>query len=309
MKPGGVGALSHMDPEIPHVPDAEVAAVAARQYGNVTRGQLITAGVDDNGIAWRVRRGRLFPVHRAVYAVGHPPRLPLERAAAAVLACGPGAALSHHAALALWGFTRRWPDTFDVTLGVGDRRPQGITTHRLTRLARRDMTIQLGIRATSAARTLLDCAPLLTHDRRVIPDALHSSFVTQRQLADVRARFPLHPGAKLLDPFLEPGRNPTRSPFEDDFLGFCARHGLPRPLINVPVAGHVVDALFEPQKLIVELDSWEFHRDRETFETDRERDADTLAAGYRTIRITWERLHSRPGTEAARLRQVLRRLT
>ncbi len=235
-----------------------------------------------------------------------PPRLPLERAAAAVLACGPGAALSHLGALALWGFIKQWPDSLDVIVTSGDWRPRGITTHRYTGLKPRDLTVQLGIRATGAARSLLDGAPLLVDDRRVIPDALHSPFVTRRQHADVRARFPLHPGAKLLDPFLEDGRNPTRSPFEDDFLAFCERYGLPTPLTNVKVAGHTVDALFEPQKLIVELDGWEFHGSRDAFETDRQRDADTLAAGYRTIRITWERLHIRPGPEAARLKRVLR---
>ncbi|MGI8920120.1 MAG: hypothetical protein ACR2HD_00370 [Solirubrobacteraceae bacterium] len=43
----------------------------------------------------RVRAGRLHPIHRGVYAVGHS-RLTLRgRWMAAVLACGPGAALSH----------------------------------------------------------------------------------------------------------------------------------------------------------------------------------------------------------------------
>jgi hypothetical protein len=53
------------------------------------------------------------------------------------------------------------------------------------------------------------------------------------------------------------------------------------------------------------LDSWEFHRDREAFETDRRRVADTLAAGYRTLRITWDRLHEGEDAEADRLRRML----
>jgi Transcriptional regulator, AbiEi antitoxin len=278
--------------------------VAARQYGNVTYRQLLDAGLSRTAVLVRVREGRLFPVHRAVYAVGHPPRLPLERAMAAVLACGPDAALSHLAALALWGFAKTWPDTFDVTLTTGDRRAKGIATHQPCNLLPRDTTVQLGIPVTSPARTVLDCAPLVK-DRRVIPDALHTPFLTQRALADVRARFPNHRGARLLDPFLEAGRNPTRSPFEDDFIAFCERYDLPRPETNVRVAGHTVDALFREQRLIVELDSWEFHKDRDAFETDRARDADTLAAGYRTLRITWERLHDRADAEAERLRRML----
>jgi hypothetical protein len=254
-----------------------------------------------------VAAGRLFRVYRGVYAVGRPPKVPLERAAAAVLACGRGAALSHFGALALWGFTKAWPDTFDVIVTTGDRRPRGITAHRVAGLIRRDLSVQLGIRATSPARTLLDCVPDLGEKqrRRTVNDALHGPFLKPSRLADVRARFPMHKGAKLLDPFLD-GRNPTRSAFEDDFLAFCDRHHLPQPLVNVAVAGHIVDALFPEQRLIVELDSWEFHGDRRAFETDRARDADTLEAGYRTLRITWERVHAQEDAEAARLRRTLR---
>src|ERR1700739_3482802 len=41
---------------------------------------------------------------------------------------------------------------------------------------------------------------------------------------------------------------------------------------------------------------------RDAFETDRERDADTLQDGYRTLRITYARLRDRADAEAARLR-------
>jgi very-short-patch-repair endonuclease len=71
------------------------------------------------------------------------------------------------------------------------------------------------------------------------------------------------------------------------------------------VCGYVVDALFVEEKLIVELDSWEFHRDAIAFQTDRERDAVALASGFATLRITWERIKRAPGLEAARLRKIV----
>jgi very-short-patch-repair endonuclease len=120
-------------------------------------------------------------------------------------------------------------------------------------------------------------------------------------------RFPTHAGARLLRPFADLDDGPTRSGFEDDFRAFCRRFGLPRPRVNVRVAGHEVDALFAAQRLIVETDGWSFHRDRRTFESDRDRDADTLAAGFRTLRITWDRMHDAPNREAERLRQILQR--
>ncbi len=106
-----------------------------------------------------------------------------------------------------------------------------------------------------------------------------------------------------MDPFLH--GNPDPLVLEDDFLQFCERFGLPRPLVNTRVAGHEVDALFPAHRLIVELDGWEFHSDRGAFESDRDRDADTLAAGFSTLRITHERLTVTPDAEADRLRRIL----
>ncbi|MGA9858531.1 MAG: type IV toxin-antitoxin system AbiEi family antitoxin domain-containing protein [Solirubrobacteraceae bacterium] len=288
-------------------PDAAVARLAARQHGNITRAQLTECGLGAASIAWRVRRGRLFRVHLGVYAVGRPPVTPLERACAAVLAGGPGAALSHGSALALWGFSDRWPPSFDLVVAL-DRRPRGITVHRPARLAHRDIRSHLGIRATSPARTILDCAPGLEAKAltRLVNDALRSPWLTHAALADMRARFVLHPGTRPLDAVLETASHGvTRSALEDDFLAFCRRFGLPTPVMNGRVAGYEVDAMFVEQRVIVELDGWEFHGDRASFEDNRDRDADTLAAGWRTVRITHPRLHDRPEREAERLREIL----
>ena len=92
---------------------------------------------------------------------------------------------------------------------------------------------------------------------------------------------------------------------EDAVLAFCDRFDFPRPETNVYIAGYLVDALFREQRLIVEVDSYEWHSGRQAFESDRDRDADTLVAGYYTIRITHERMHDRPKQEAARLRAIL----
>lgn len=90
-------------------------------------------------------------------------------------------------------------------------------------------------------------------------------------------------------PFAGTTQRPTRSRFEDQFGPFCASHGLPTPIFNAVVRGFEVDALFAEERLIVELDSWEFRQDHGSFVNDRRRDVMTLAAGYATVRITWER--------------------
>jgi very-short-patch-repair endonuclease len=71
------------------------------------------------------------------------------------------------------------------------------------------------------------------------------------------------------------------------------------------VEGFEVDAFWPAHRLIVELDSWEFHRGRAAFERDRERDTILQAAGYRVIRVTWRKLHSQPAETAALLRRLL----
>jgi hypothetical protein len=209
--------------------------------------------------------------------------------------------------MTLWGFWKRWDTPFEVSVAV-DRRPKGIRTHRAAGLLRRDVTVQLGIRVTSPARTLLDSAPRMPAKSltRAVNDGRRSKLVSLEALADVAARFRFHPGAPLLAPHAGAARNATRSGFEDDFLEFCRRFGLPTPDVNTVVAGYEVDAYFPAERLIVELDSWGFHSDHDSFKSDRERDATTLALGIATIRITSERLDDEPGREAARLDAILR---
>jgi hypothetical protein len=287
-------------------PDAAIAAVAAKQNGNITRRQLLDLGLDDAAIAYRVKIGRLHRVFRGVYAVGRRPITPHEWAGAAVLACGPGAVLSHSSAMALWGFWRRWDQPYEVTI-VGDRRTSAIRVHRSTTLRRRDVTTQLGVRVTTPARTALDMSPRLNDKalKRVVNNMLGSLWANEGQFAETLARHPHAPGALRIAKLLGLPGTPTRSGWEDDFPTFCEAHGLPVPVMGAPLFGYIVDALFVAERVIVELDSWPFHGDKIAFETDRERDVVSLAHGYVTVRVTEERFEERPQHEAQRLHAIL----
>jgi hypothetical protein len=83
--------------------DAAIAMLAAHQHGVVSRGQLRELDCSRHAIDRRVRAGRLHPLHRGVYAVGHPKISREGHWMAAVLACGEDAVLSHRSAAALWG--------------------------------------------------------------------------------------------------------------------------------------------------------------------------------------------------------------
>jgi very-short-patch-repair endonuclease len=283
-----------------------IAQIAARQLGNITRAQLIALGMSTTSIDRWVKIGRLYRVYRGVYAVGRPPTTPLEKAAAAVLACGDRAALGHGSALTLWGIWRRWDEPLEVVV-AGDRRPQGIRAHRMAGLLRRDIGVEQGIRVTSPALTLLHCAPRMRPRSltRAVNDWRRGELVTLDELADVVARFPFQPGAPLLAQHAGTTQNPTRSDFEDDVIPFCRRFGLREPRLNHPLHGYEVDAYFEAERLVVECDGWDFHNDRQAFEGDRERDATMLEHGVATIRITKRRLKRQPEREAERLRAIL----
>ena len=60
--------------------------------------------------------------------------------------------------------------------------------------------------------------------------------------------------------------------------------------------------LWRDQRVIVELDGWDYHDGRTAFERDREKDAALLTAGFPVVRITSGRLTDR---EATRLRRLL----
>jgi Transcriptional regulator, AbiEi antitoxin/Protein of unknown function (DUF559) len=289
---------------MPEALDRLIAAVAGKQFGYITRTQLLSLGVGPGAIKYRVEIGRLIPVYAGVYAVGSVNITPLGRATAAILACGDRAVLSHGSAATLWGFNKYWEMPFEVTAPTV-RTHRGIKVHRSRTLTRRDITRQLGVRATTPERTTLDIAPRLTQKRltRVVNDARLAGFLHLNDLADVLDRNPTHPGTKRLRPFVETPRNPTRSPLEDDFVAFCERYGLPAPVVNTYILGYEVDALFPVERVIVELDGERFHGDR--FEGDRDRDADLLAAGYPTVRVTHKRMKRNPDHEAHRLNEIL----
>jgi hypothetical protein len=206
-----------------------------RQNGFITRQQLLALGLTASAVDGRLRSGRYVAVHTGVYSEGSPRRDPVGRATAAVLACGPGAVLSHGSAASLWGLIAGdWAPNLEVITAVRRTRP-GITVHRCPSLERRDITHHWGIPVTTPARTVLDVASRLTARQltRLVNDARLSRHLKIEALEDVLRRNPRHRGTRLLRPFAEDPANPTRSGFEDDFRAFCAAYDLPTPLINV----------------------------------------------------------------------------
>jgi very-short-patch-repair endonuclease len=77
------------------------------------------------------------------------------------------------------------------------------------------------------------------------------------------------------------------------------------PDFNTKVLGREVDVFWRSESLIVEVDGYEYHSNRQVFESDRARDAALVAGGYRVIRVTWRQLVDRPYEVVARIAQAL----
>jgi hypothetical protein len=93
-----------------------LVALASRQHGVVSLRQLLQLGFSRDAIRARVRTGRLLPLHRGVYAVGHLALTGRSKDLAAVLACGPEALLSHRSAGKLWGILHTSTARIEVAL-------------------------------------------------------------------------------------------------------------------------------------------------------------------------------------------------
>jgi hypothetical protein len=223
-----------------------VRELARRQLGNLERRQLVDLGLGLGAIKARLGNGTLVARHRGVYAIAPPRTDPPAVIHAAVLAGGPTAVASRTSAAWLWGFITHYEPPPEISLPTGDRRPRHILTHRCPSVQRRDITHQRGVPITTRARTALDVAPALTNEQltRLVNDERREGRLGTDALTDIVTRNPLHPGAKLLRPFIDSPHNPTDSRFEDDFRAFTAKYGLPTPEINFRFNGRKLDAFF-----------------------------------------------------------------
>jgi len=279
--------------------------LASRQHGLVTTAQLLAAGWSNDVIAARVRSGWLRRRHRGVYLVG-PLETPYTQAMAAVLAAGPRAVLSHYPAAVLWVLCPPLAGPMHVTLPAGAHARPGIVVHRAA-LHPADITRRHGIPVTSAARTILDLAASAPDVERALNEALVQRLVTTRSLNEQFSRYPRHRGTGALKRATQTEPKLTRSEAEHRAFDLIRRAGLPEPETNVRIEGYEVDLVWRTQRLVVEIDGYAFHSSRRSFERDRRKDQTLLAAGFRTMRITWSQLEEEVAVVAAITRALAER--
>jgi hypothetical protein len=179
-------------------------------------------------------------------------------------------------------------------------------------LAAADRTRREGIPVTSLSRTILDVA-VDSHARTV---RRHIQIADDAHLFDLREMHHLldrtkgHRGQAKVHEALELYEERpafTRSGLERRFLEVVREAGLPEPSMNLFVAGYEIDAYWAEERFGVELDVYETHGSRLSFEEDRIRDDELLHAGIETTRVTGPRLDREPGKVVDSLRRHLTR--
>ena len=291
--------------------DRGIAALATRQHGVVSHGQLERLGVSRGAIQHRLRAGRLHRMHRGVYSVGHRRVSAHGRSMAAILACGPDAVLSHRSAAALWGLRPSARPVTDVTTPGRSRRAEGghrrstwcaIWTSGIAPSRTGCRSPRWPARFSTSPRR---CRRMTWGERWRQPSGSGCSMYARlEEVVDrCRGRRGLRPLRLALETY-RPAPD-TRSELERRFARLCRDAGLPRPAVNVLVAGILVDAVWQDRMLVVELDGRAYHGTREAFERDRIRDATLQVAGYRVLRLTHRRLLREPGHVVRTIRLLL----
>ena len=271
------------------------------------------AGITDSTTERLKACGKLRPLHRCVFAVGHDAPIELGDETAALLAVCDGAVLSHATAAALWGIRppRSAGELIHVAADQGTSKPSGVRAHRTQLLTPADVRIHRGLPVLSPARALLDQAETVTAMKLELAfdQALIARIMRRADVVELVARAAGRRGCAALRALLERQNGPklTRSEAERLFLALITQADLPEPETNVRIHGFEVDFLWRQQGVVVEIDGFRYHSGHRAFQHDRRKDATLQAAGLLTMRVTWNQMHTEAYAVIARLAATLTR--
>jgi hypothetical protein len=276
-----------------------VTTIAETQWGLVATRQTDAAGCPRATLDRAVDLHRLDRYRRGVYLLRGVPISPYQPILAACLAAGSGTVASFLAAVWLWDFGKVLAGHLEVTtIHTPTRELSDVRTHHTSKLLPGDIDVRHGVPVTSAARTALDAAAVLSpyllarfvdHLRR---RHLASYDDVNRHLEQLggRGRSGTRKLRAILLPRLE-GLDAGDTDAEVDVVRELVRLGLPQPMQQVQVVAgpkvYILDLAWPEFKIAIELDGFDPHGIlREAFDHDRERDLRLRRAGWDVIRIT-----------------------
>jgi very-short-patch-repair endonuclease len=283
-----------------------------RQHGVIARRQLLELGYSSKGIDHRLENGRLHRLHQGVYAVGRRSVGSKGRWMAAVLACGPKAALSYSSAAALWRIGSEERNLIELSVhSPHQRRRPRLRIYRRPSLWPEDLTTRYGIPVTTPIQTLIDMALRLDRPgvERGINEADRYDLVHPPALRRALDEWGGEPGVAALRRIFDRRTfRLTKEELERRFLPLVRKAGLPVPLTGQFVNEFEVDFYWPDLGLVVETDGLRYHRTPAEQARDRLRDQAHTAAGLTQLRFTHEQVRYEPEWVVRILTQTASRL-
>jgi very-short-patch-repair endonuclease len=227
---------------------------------------------------------------------------------------GPKACLSHQTAARQWGIELMNAEGNHVT--VPRRRSRvhlpGWQVHRAD--IRADELIDVNrTRLTAPLRTVLDLARVLPHADAVVAadSALRQSLFSLAALVSSTVAV-IGRGASRIRALPAAVDPQSGSVLESLLRVLLTSHGLApthtqyRVFNGFHFVGRV-DFAWPEARLVVEVDGFAFHANRESYRRDRERDNELERLGWKVLRFTWEDVVGRPDYVVALVAEVLAR--
>ena len=273
-----------------------------------TRAEARRLGVSDRMLSG----ARFVRIHPGVYRTRETEETLELLVDAARLKLPTDAVVSHVTSLRLRGLSMR--DVFPLHFAL-HRAPEHdlhrVRVHRYRRPIESDVIG--GLLHTSAERTFVDCATLLS-ERELL--SVGDWLVAQR-LTDpgslwgycIESHLDGVQRARRVAPLV---RSDVASPRESEVRWHLGRAGLPEPELNADIYdahGRWLargDLVFREWKVLVEYDGWQHERDAQQRQWDHLRREQLEAAGWTVVVITTADLRD-PVRVVARVRQALRR--
>jgi very-short-patch-repair endonuclease len=100
----------------------------------------------------------------------------------------------------------------------------------------------------------------------------------------------------------------TRSRPEEALLPLIRAGGLPEPEVNGWLGPHEIDFLWRAERLVVQVDGYEFHSTRRSFEADHALDLEVESDGFVVMRFTRDQIEKQPEFVLVKLAQRLDQL-
>ena len=296
--------------------DARVARLAAVQHGVFARSQVVAEGATRGFIEGRLATGRWEPRYPGVYVMAGAPASWRQRLLAACLLTG--AVASHRAAAAVLRVPGGETGTLELSAADGRRvRRSGLVVHQVASLDPVDVTVVDAIPVTTATRTIIDLAAVVTAE--ILEEALDDGL--RRQLTSIpRLAWRIatlgrrgRPGIAVLQRLIAArgGARPTpESALETRLLRRLRRAGLPEPECQYEIKdrGRLlarVDFAFPDARVAIEADGYRWHSGRVRWERDLARRNRLTAHGWRVIHVTSGDLEHRPDEIVRMIAQAL----